>query len=761
MSRTLIAQTTGNRQQHLQRMSGNASMTFDAEEEAPRLSEYWDILVDHKWLIAGVIVLAGFIGLAYAIFAPPVYRSGLLLQVEDALPDSKNALNEASGLFEVKTPATGEIQVLASRMVLGGAVDQTNLQVSAAPRYIPAVGRWLSRHATGLSDPGLFGLGGYVSGKERIQVAHASVPPSLEDTKPFVVTAQGDGRYTVTHELLDAVLEGRVGQRLRASQPDGDIEIELSRLDGKPGAQFTLSVASRLRTVEQLQQQLQLGEQGRQSNVIGVSLEDTDPQRLARVLNAIGDQYVNQNMARRSEEAEKTLAFLDAQLPIFLRRLQASEDAYARFRNKNGTVNFDEEAKVWLKRTSDLQGNLLELEQRKRESEMTFTDRSQRMQILNKQIGALKKDLDSLNTRIAGMPNLQRDALRLERDVRVNSALYQSMQNNALQMRLVKEGKIGNVRLLDRAVVPKFPVKPQKSLILAFALLLGGLLGPGLAVLRARTKSGVRNPTEIEDLTGLDVYAVVPHSPEQLQLDRRGDREGGTALLADSHPHSRPIEALRALRVGLKPAMAEARNNRILITGATPGIGKSFIASNFATLMAQRGKHVLLINADLRKGGALDGVFGLSREGGLSEVLAGTLSAERAIHAGVRPNLDVLTTGRLPDLPADVLESDAFVQTLEMLSPRYDLVVIDSAPVLVAADAAAVAPECGVVLLVARAEQSELGELSESIRRLTQAGAQISGVLFNDMNVHHRYKGSQSYRVGSYRHDEQDLARAG
>ena len=211
MSRTLIASAPGNRQ----RTSGNAGMVFDAEEEAPRLSEYWDIMVDHKWLIAGVVALAVMIGLAYATLATPVYRSGLLLQIEDSAPDSKNPLTEASGLFEVKTPATGEIQVLASRMVLSAAVDQTDLQISAEPRYMPVFGQWLSRRATGLSDPGVLGIGGFVSGKERIQVAYANVPASLEDTKPFLVTAQGDGRYTVTHELLDAPLEGQDGQLLR------------------------------------------------------------------------------------------------------------------------------------------------------------------------------------------------------------------------------------------------------------------------------------------------------------------------------------------------------------------------------------------------------------------------------------------------------------------------------------------------------------------------------------------------------------------
>jgi len=746
MSSTLVAQTPDARQRAFMTTASGAPIV-DAEEE-PRLSDYKDIVLDHKWLILGILAVSLLAGYIYTTLATPIYRAGLLVQIEDTSPDSKNALNEASGLFEVKTPATGEVQVITSRMVLDSAVQQTNLQVDARPHYLPVVGGWLARNATGLSDPGFLGMGGFVSGTERIKVGRFKVPPSLEDTKPFIVTARGGNRFTVHHEMLSAPLEGMVGQTLRQSTPDGEIEIELNALDGKPGAEFEVSVASPLRAVERLQDRLQLGEQGRQSNVIGVTLEDSDRVRLTQVLNAIGEQYVRQNIERRSAEAARTLSFLESQLPVFQQQLQASENAYAKFRNKNGTVDFSEEARVWLKRSADLQGSLLDLEQKRREAEPNFTDQSQRMQILNGQIAAVKSDLNELNTRIAGMPNLQRDALRLERDVTVNSTLYQSMQNNALQMRLVKEGKISNVRLLDKAAMPKFPAKPQRSLILAFAGLVGLMLGLGLAIFRARSRMGIHNPAEIEDYTGLDVYAVVPHSPEQLRHGRAGD----AVALADAHPRSEAVEALRGLPVGLKPVLAEASNNRILITGATPGIGKSFVATNLATLLSQSGKRVLLINADLRKDSA-NAALGVPRDSaGLSELVAGKLTAEQAIHANVRPNLDVLTTGKLPALPTEMLESEEFALVLDRLSLRYDLVVIDTAPVLVAADAAAVAPACGNVLLVARAGKSQLGELNESVRRLTQAGAQINGVLLNGIDVSRRYHGSGSYRYGAYRY---------
>lgn len=732
----------------------NSPSPTEPNEDELHLAEYVDILLDHKWMVAAVTALALLIGVAYVLFATPIYQSDLIVQVEDAAPDAKGILGEASNLFEVKTPASGEIQILRSRMVIGAAVDQTRFYISAKPNFTPLIGEWLSRRANSLSNPGFFGIGGYVSGKEHLQVDRFDVPTSMEDGEPFTVVAEGQDKYTVTHPLLDKPLSGSVGQPLHYDGGEGTFDLLIKELRGNPGAQFIVARASRLRTIENLQQRIQLTEQGRQSNVISATLEDSDRDRLSRILNAIGEQYVRQNVERKAAEAEKTLEFLDQQLPEFRRQLEASEDAYTQFRNKNGTVAFDEEAKGILTQSIDMQTKLLEAQQQRRELSARFTESNVRVRTLDGQISALRDELSNLANRVSRMPTIQRDALRLERDVRVNSGLYQSLQNNALQLRLVKEGKVGNVRLLDKAEKSKLPVKPQKSLVLALSFVLGLLAGTALAIARARLLGGIRDPQEIEAHTGLPVYSVVPFAIAQTPLDQMiATGAQGVQILAYAQPESPPIEALRSLRVALQFATLEATNNRILITGATPGIGKSFISGNFSAIMAHAGKRVLLIDADMRKG-HLNKAFGLPREGGLSELLSGELSMERAIHTQMLPNLDVLTTGKLPVNPADMLLSDVFVRTLDLLSAQYDLVIIDTPPVLVASDTSAVAPYCGVVLLVARADQTQLGELNESAKRLAQAGKTATGVVFNGIDLTRRHYGSYGYRYGGYRYTE-------
>ncbi|MDQ0013671.1 tyrosine-protein kinase Etk/Wzc [Variovorax boronicumulans] len=724
------------------------------DDDVIHLSEYLDILIDRKWLVAGITLVAVVLGVAYALLSTPIYQSNLLVQVEDSAPDAKNFLGDTANLFDVKTPATGEIQIIRSRMVMGGAVEATRLYINAQPRRIPLIGEWLSRRAKTLSEPGFFGMDGYVSGTEAIGIDKFDVPPALEDQQPFTITAGAEGQYTLTHPDLSAPLTGTVGTLLSQGTPDGTITLMVSKLDGKPGAEFIVSRASLLATTEDLQKRAQLSEQGKQSNVISVTLEDSNRDRLRRILNEIGAQYVHQNIERKAAEAEKTLEFLDDQLPEFKKQLEASEDAYASFRNKNGTIAFDEEAKAMLNQTVELQKQLLEADQLRRDLRSRFTATNPKVGVIDGQISAIRRQLDQIDSRVSAMPVVQRDALRLERDVRVNGELYKSLLNSSLQLRLVKEGKVGNVRLLDKATEPKRPVKPQKPLIVALSLVLGLLAGIALAIVRSKMASGINNPQEIEDRLGLNVYSVVPLALEQERIGQRiAGGVGGVQVLAVNEPESLAVESLRNLRISLQLTLMETGNNRVLITGATPGVGKSFVSGNFAAIMAEAGRRVLLIDADLRKG-HLHTAFGLPRKGGLADILSGDMTSEQAIHSQVTPNLDVLTTGNYPFNPASMMLSSTLREFLEAMSARYDLVVIDSPPVLVAADAAAVAAHAGAILLVARDNLTQIGELNESVKRLAHAGQRVSGVVFNGMDLSRRHYGSYGYKYGGYRYTE-------
>lgn len=725
---------------------------LEEEGEGINLVEYLDILVDNRWLIAIVTAAALFLGFAYAFFGKPMYEANVAVQVEDSGNSAGSFLGDAaSSLLSVKTPAAGEIEIIKSRAILAQAVENTKLYISAQPRYAPVVGSWLSRRATDLSNPGFMGLSGYVTGTEKIVVPQFDVPADLEEQQ-FSLTVQADNRYELAHPGIETPLKGVIGTPLVANLPGGSLRLLVSSVSAKPGAQFRLIRFSKQLTLLSLQDGLKVVEKGKQSGVIDVSWKHPSPEKLTQLLNEIGRLYVRQNIERKAAEAEKTLGFLDTALPQFKKQLEQSEDLYNRYRNENGTVSLDDEAKNALTQTVDLQSKLLEAQQKRRELSARFTDKHPSIQTLDTQISAWKGEIASVDSRIRKMPLLQQNTVQMQRDIKVNTDLYVSLLNSSLQMRLAKEGKVGNVRLLDDAIIPEEPVWPKRPLILALALLLGLMAGVAAAIARNSFFGGIRNPSEIEMHTGLSVYSSIPLSGAQRMIDRSiENRAPGLHILALQHSEDPAVESLRSLRTALQFAMLEAPNNRLLISGATPGVGKTFVSVNFAAITAASGKKVLLVDADLRKG-RVNQFFSMSRSSGLSELIAGTLSLEKAIRPSVLPNLDVITTGVLPPNPAELLLSDSFSQLLEKLSPSYDLVIIDTAPVLVAADTASVAPLAGSLLLVARAEKTQLGELNESVRRLAHAGCTANGVILNAMDLSRRHAGSSSYKYGGYRY---------
>jgi tyrosine-protein kinase Etk/Wzc len=723
----------------------------ESNDDDVNLVEYWDIIVDHRWLIAAITALALALGAGYAFLARPVYESNLLIQVEDSTTSAKSFLGDAASLFDVKTPAAAEMEIIRSRMVIGKAVDDMLLYIEAKPHYLPIVGNWLARHATGLSDPGFLGIGGYVTGTESISVLLFDVPQDMEGTR-FTLTARDEGHYSLSSPKLSQMLSGIVGVPLVRNTPLGTLSLTVGSLHAKPGAEFNLVRHSRLATIEELQEKLNVAEKGRDSGVIGVTLQSPDASQLTTTLNEIGRQYVRQNVERKAAEAEKTLAFLAKQLPDFKKQLDQSEEAYSRYRNKEGTVSLDEEAKTVLDSSVDLRGKLLDAQQKRRELLYRFTPEHPLVKTLDAQIAAWEREIERLDARVRGMPTVQQKALQLERDAKVNNEAYQNLRNNALQLQLVREGKVGNVRVIDQAVQPENPVKPKVSIVMSLAAVLGLLGGVMLATARNALSRGIRDAQEIELHTGLSVYSTIPRSAEQEKLTRLAmARQPGLHLLTTLAPQDVAVESLRSLRTSLQFAMLEAPNNLVLITGATPGVGKSFVSANFATLLATAGKRVLLVDSDLRKG-HLNYFFGVERDRGLSDVVAGALKSSEAIRRNLVPNLDFLPTGVLPPNPAELMLSAAFAHVLQALSSEYDLVIIDTPPVLAAADTLGIAALAGTLLLVARAEETQIGELNESAKRITHAGKTVTGVLFNAVDLSRRHYGSYGYKYGSYRY---------
>jgi len=720
------------------------------DDDAIDLVSYMDLIFDHRWLIGSIALAVTLLGAAYAFMSKPIYEANILIQVEDNPNSSKNILGEMASMFDVKAAATAEMEILKSRMIVSNAVDKQRIYISAKPKYLPLIGAWIARRNKEISSPGLLGMGGYAWGAENIEATTFDVPGELQG-KEFVLNAEGEGRYRLTYSKENIDLNGVVGKRLNANTDVGKIDLMVERLTAEPGAQFILRRDDRLQVIKDLQKDLKIEEKGKQSGVIGVSLQDSDPVLAQGILNEIGNEYVRQNVERKSEEAEKSLVFLDKQLPELKRHLEQAEYKLNGFRNKMGTVDLGEEAKLVLKQSIDTQTKLLELKQKRGELLTRQTNTHPDVIAVDDLIKNMDGEINLVGAKIKKLPLLEQEVLRLTRDVKVNTDLYTALLNSAQQLRLVRAGKVGNVRLVDAAVLENVPVKPKKAIVLGIAVMVGLFLGVLAAFVKKSLFGGVEDADEIEQALGLSVYATVPHSVRQQEIGLLlQDKTKHVTTLGILDPADPAIESLRSFRTALQFSMLDTKNNILLLTGPTPGLGKSFISVNLATILGAAGKKILLIDADLRKG-YLHRYYSLQKHNGLSDLIVGAVSVEQAVHKDVAQNVDIISTGNLPPNPSELLAHGRFGELLQSLASAYDYVIIDSPPALVVADTMSIAPHAGSIFLTVRAGITTVGEIKETMKRLNQAGIQARWVLLNDLKTRPGRYGYGS-KYGKYRY---------
>lgn len=721
-----------------------------ANEDEIDLLGLLDVVLDAKWLVTSVTAATLLLGGAYAVLSPPVYQANTLLQVEDAELGAAGALGAASSLFEIKSPASAEIELLRSRLVVGKAVDDLQLHTVAEPKRFPFIGPWLASQATELAQPGFLGFTGFVHGTEKIHLGLLEVPSALEGEALTLVAGQGG--YILQSPDGTTLAEGKVGDTLSWGADASSGRILVHTLEALPGAHFKLVRQSRKAVVELLQADLNITEKGKQSGVIAMTLQGKDAEEITKILQAVGSNYVRQNVERKSAEADKSLGFLNEFLPTLKKQLENSEGVFNQFRNQKGTFDLSTEGQLALKSSVELQTQLLQLQQKRRELSSQFTASHPSVQVIDAQIATLSKEIAGIGNRVKVLPNIEQELLRLMRDVKVNSELYLNLLNSAQQLRLVREGKVGNVRVVDQAITQQNPIAPKRPLIVALSAILGLLGGVALAFARNAMNTGIKESSEIESHTGLNVFATVPHSEVQNKLfDNIVNKAPGQHLLATTHTNDPGIESLRSLRTALQFALLNARNNVVLFTGPTPGIGKSFVSANFAAVLGAGGKRVLLLDADLRKG-YINQYFGLSRGPGLSELITGSKTFDEVVYRNVAPGVDLVPTGALPPNPGELLLSHNTDQLIQKLATQYDLVIIDTPPVLAVSDTQVLAPVAGTVFLIAKANVTAIGEIHESVKRLQQSGVTVKGVVFNDFKADKRRYGGYGYRYSRYRY---------
>lgn len=756
------------------------------------------LLWSRKKLIIAVTALFILGGVIAANLIKPVYRADALVQLEPR--NGGMALSsDIAEIFATESEAITEIEIIKSRMVLGRVIEELNLDVLAEPVRLPVVGDFLLRHDIPRPDWGF--LRSYAWHDEKISLGELNVPNKWLGSQ-MTVTSDGVGGYEVV--LPDeSVVQGRVGEQLAVAE--NDFSLLIDELRAPQGVEFKVKRTTTLSAVGRIRKGLSVAEKSRKTGILQVSMMSPARQTSQQIVDRIVLAYVGQNIGRSAEEAERSLAFMQAQLPKIQEQLGAAESKLNAYRLENKSVNLDLEAQSVLQRIVTLDAQISALSLEETELSRLYTRNHPNYNALLEKKGRLSDEKSKLASAIESMPATQQEVLRLTRDVEVTQQIYVQLLNKSQELNVLKAGAVGNVRVIDEAAAPPAPVKPRKSMIIALAAMLGAIMASAFVLLRTSLSSTIDDPEELKKL-GIPVYSVVPHSEFQNKLNRPVGPEQG--LLARENPAELAVEAVRSLRTSLHFGLLDGERKVVCVTGPSPAVGKSFICANLAYLAATSGSRVLLVDADLRRG-TISRHFGISKElPGLSNILSGRLHMDDAMYAvdvtesetakrrkvateheqqnkkepvfadnrepeistaGFDETLDfqvfseadlpdaelprkstltVVPRGYAPPNPSELLMHPRFNEFVDSVASRFDMVIIDTPPVLAATDSIIVGKYAGMNLMVLRHNLTTSNEAEEAVQMFTQNDLRITGLVLNGYDRRYGKYGAYGAQYG-------------
>ncbi|HFF8593841.1 TPA: polysaccharide biosynthesis tyrosine autokinase [Klebsiella pneumoniae] len=668
-------------------------------------------LIDYRKLIIAVTSIFTFLALGYALLATPIYQANALVQVEQRQGNA--ILNSLSQMLPDGQPQSApEMALLQSRMILGKTVDDLNLQAQVTQNYFPIFGQGIARLMG--EEPG------------RINVKHLFISDA-ELVKPEInLTVIDNKNFQIDGDSFS--FKGKVGELLEKH----GVSIYISKIDAKPNTSFTVKYFTRLQAISNLLDAFSVEDQGKNTGILNLTLIGDDKELIAIVLDSISQNYLEQNVDRQAAQDAKSLDFLNQQLPKVRAELDAAEDKLNNYRRQKDSVDLTMEAKSVLDQIVNVDNQLNQLTFKEAEISQLFTPEHPSYKALIEKRQALQHEKEKLNKRVNTMPTTQQEVLRLSRDVESGRAVYLQLLNRQQELNIAKSSAIGNVRIIDNAITQPKQVKPKKALVVIIGIFLGLFASIGLILLRVLLRRGIESPEQLEDM-GITVYANVPISEALVEKNRRTGarkKQESSALLAVENPADLAIEAIRGLRTSLHFAMLEAKNNVLMISGASPNAGQTFISSNLAAVIAQTGQKVLFIDADMRKGYAHK-LFGSAKVEGLSDILSGKNDLESVVAKVTDAGFDYVSRGNIPPNPAELLMHPRFEDFLKKVSELYDLVIVDTPPILAVTDAAITGRLAGTTLLIARFEEDTAKEISVSMRRFEQSGVTVKGCILN------------------------------
>ena len=363
---------------------------------------------------------------------------------------------------------------------------------------------------------------------------------------------------------------------------------------------------------------------------------------------------------------------------------------------------------------------------------------------LRSRISSLEARINELRRQLETFPAREAEEERLEAEVATAQQLYATLLGELQRARIAESSEAGYVTVIDQALQPFAPVSPNRRRIFLTALIFGAILGLGAAVAVENLDDSVKSPEEVREQFGLAVVGTIPGIKDS-DVPGENGAEVSRRLATHFDPRSPVAEAYRSLRTNLAFARAHEAMRVLFLTSPGPADGKSTTVANLAITFAQQGQRTLLIDGDLRRA-VLDKMFKVPRSPGLTDVLVGRAQLRDVIHATEIEHLSVVGSGHFPPNPSELLGSNTMKDILKSVQGEFDIVLIDSPPLLAVTDAAVLATIADGAILVIRVGATAKAAVRRAVAQLQTVHGRIVGAVLNDVDLRSgAFSGSYGY----------------
>ncbi|EOR03471.1 Wzz/FepE/Etk N-terminal domain-containing protein [Acinetobacter sp. ANC 3926] len=602
-----------------------------------------------------------------------------------------------------------EIEILKSRSVLVQAIEDLNLDIQIKPvnslwQKITTSDKFYtdySKEAVQIFD-----------NKNIFSIKKIEIPKEYLDQN--LILSFNGYNFSLSDEKTGLeLLKGKVNQNLSIN----GWNIIIASKQPVQG-QYITQKQTTFTAVKTVLLALKIAETAKQTGIVNITYSGTDKAHIIKVLNQIIKIYQAQRLATKSAEKEKTLNFLDNQLPQLKKSLEQAEQKFNTFRETNGTIDIQQESALYLKQSIELETQKIQLEQKKAELTAQYTAQHPAIQAIQAQIAMLSDKISTLDNALTKLPNKQSQYLQYFREVQVQTQLYTNLLGTYQTLSLAKAGEMGNIRILD---YPIEPIKPKKLVILILSIFVGGFIGVLIALVRKMLQTGVRHREEIEQAVGIKTYVELPKAKKKVAPE---------------------LHALKTFIPTLRFKLQQKQHNVALITSVTPDQNQGVIAQHLALYLSQAGQKVLVIDSDLYRG-ELDQLFKSTSKVGLAEYLRGQANLDQIIVNTTYPNLSLIGRGQSNDEASISSHQSIFAQLMQQISNQYDYILISSAPVLATSDSLNLAQFTGFNLCLVQYGQTQLKDIELAKSYFVNAGLEIDGLILDQI---------PSYQINQYQY---------